>query len=389
MTEKVLFVDDEQNVLDGIRRQLRRKFSIKTALSGSEALKIIRGEGPVAVLVADMRMPEMDGVQLLARVNEIAPDTVGMMLTGDADQQTAVEAINQGRIFRFLNKPCPLDLLVRAVNDALEQYRLKTAEKELLNKTLRGTVKVLTEILSLVGPEAFSRSYRIRNLVRKIAHNLLFKNIWEFEIAGLLSQIGCISLPAGILSKKHESRVLSDFEMKMYLRHPETGARLLENIPRFEIVAGIIRKQFQPYREFKTLSDRIDDTEKKIAVGAQILHLANDYDNLLFLGYSPEEACNELFFRPDEYNPRILSVLRELESGFKERIYKTINLKGLQTGMVANEDIIARNGVLLSARGQEISRTVMERLRNYGKTVGVIEPFEVVVYQQRDGEDSD
>lgn len=381
MSDKILFVDDEQNVLDAVKRQLRKKFQIKTALSGAEALKIMRGEGPVAVLVADMRMPEMDGIELLTKVREISPDTVGMMLTGNADQQIAVEAINQGKIFRFLNKPCPPDFLINAVNEALEQYRLKTAEKELINKTLRGTIKVLTEILSLVGPEAFSRSYRIRNLVGTIARNLLLKNVWDFEIAGLLSQIGCISLPDSVLSKKHEGESLSDFEMSMYLRHPEIGARLLENIPRFEVIARIIGQQFQPFSKLKKSVDIGDDSEKKAIIGAQILHLANDYDNLLSLGYSHEEACKTLAYRPDEYNPRILAVLKNLESGLKEKTYKSINVKELQAGMVADEDIIARNGVLLAARGQEITSTVMERLRNYGKTVGVIEPLKVVIFQ--------
>ncbi len=383
MSEKVLFVDDEQNVLEAIKRQLRKKFRIKTALSGAEALEMIRKEGQVAVFVADMRMPEMDGIQLLSKVGEISPDTVGMMLTGNADQQTAVEAINQGKIFRFLNKPCPTNLLINAVNDALEQYRLKTAEKELINNTLRGTIKVLTEILSLVGPEAFSRSYRLKNHVRKIARNLLFKNIWELEIAGLLSQIGCISLPSSVLSKKHEGEPLSDFEMNMYLKHPEMGARLLENIPRLEIVAKIITDQFQPYSKFKKLADIGDDDEKKAVIGAQILHLVNDYDNLLSLEYSHRGAYKILASRPDEYNPKILAVLKDLDSDLKEKTYKSITVTELRTDMVANEDIIARNGVLLTAKGQEITKTVMERLRNYGKTVGVTEPFEVTIFGQK------
>ncbi len=388
MSEQVLFVDDEQNVLDAIKRQLRKKFAIKTALSGPEALNILRKDGSIAVVVADMHMPEMDGIQLLAMVSEEFPDAVGLMLTGNADQQTAVEAINQGKIFRFLNKPCSSDLLVKAVTDALEQYRLKTAEKELLNKTLRGTIKVLTEILSLVGPEAFSRSYRIRNLVRKIARNLHFKNSWEFEIAGLLSQIGCISLPGNVLSKKYEGESLSDFEMNMYLRHPDIGARLLENIPRFEGIAKIIEKQFQPFSSFKSTLDVVDNTEKIAIIGSQILHLVNDYDNLVSLGYTHEGAYRELASRPGEYNPRILTVLKGLGGGPKEKEYKSIRVDELQTGMIADEDIIAQNGVLLTAKGQEITRTVMERLRNYGKSVGIIEPFQVIIMKQKENEEN-
>ena len=223
MNKKVLFVDDEANVLDAIRRKLRKKFKISTALSGAEALKLIRQKGPFTVLVSDMRMPEMNGVQLLSKVKDIAPDTVRMMLTGNADQETAIQAVNEGSIFRFFTKPCPPELLENGIAGAIEQYRLVTAEKELLNKTLNGSIKVLTEILSLVNPAAFSRSYRIRNYVREIALKLQLPNLWQFQIAALLSQIGCVTLPGDTVEKMYKGIRLEKDEEIMYRSHPEAG----------------------------------------------------------------------------------------------------------------------------------------------------------------------
>ena len=106
MTTRILCVDDDSNILLGYQRALRKQFQIEVALGGEEGLAAVRNQGPYAVIVADMRMPGMDGVELLAKVREIAPDTVRMMLTGNADQQTALEAVNQGHIFRFMTKPC-------------------------------------------------------------------------------------------------------------------------------------------------------------------------------------------------------------------------------------------------------------------------------------------
>src|SRR5258708_28798973 len=101
--EKILFVDDEPNVVEAYQRSLRRDFQNAIATSGAQALEMIAAGGPYAVVVSDMRMPEMDGVQFLTKASELAPDTVRIMLTGNADQQTAIEAVNQGHIFRFLN----------------------------------------------------------------------------------------------------------------------------------------------------------------------------------------------------------------------------------------------------------------------------------------------
>ncbi|MCX8054340.1 MAG: SpoIIE family protein phosphatase [Ignavibacteria bacterium] len=134
MNKKILFVDDEINVLHGYRRNLRSLFDVHIANSGSEALKIISEQGDFAVIISDYRMPEMDGIELLHKVKEISPDTIRIILTGFADMQIAIEAINEGNIFRFLTKPLPTDKLINSINDALEQYRLITTEKELTRK---------------------------------------------------------------------------------------------------------------------------------------------------------------------------------------------------------------------------------------------------------------
>ena len=132
MAEKILLVDDDSNVLDGYRRSLNKEFLMETAEGGTQALAMAAEKGPYAVVISDMRMPEMDGIQLLSRIKAIAPDTIRVMLTGNADMDTAINAINEGSIFRFLNKPCSREIMARTITAALVQYRLVTAEKQLL-----------------------------------------------------------------------------------------------------------------------------------------------------------------------------------------------------------------------------------------------------------------
>src|SRR4029077_11303089 len=133
-------------------------FRVETAEGGEAALDKIAAHGPFAVVVSDRQMPRMDGIKFLSLVKERAPDTVRLMLTGNADLDGAIKVVNEGNIFRFLTKPCPLEVLGKAVEDALGQYRLVTAEKELLNKTLSGSIKLLCDILSMIDPQSFGRA---------------------------------------------------------------------------------------------------------------------------------------------------------------------------------------------------------------------------------------
>ena len=134
MVNRVLFVDDEQGVLDGYERLLRKEFYVTVARGGSLGLAAIEEHGPFAVVISDMRMPEMNGAEFLAQVRQKAPDTVRMLLTGYTDLRAAIDAVNDGNIFRFLTKPCGKEILMEAINIGVTQYHSVTAEKELVKK---------------------------------------------------------------------------------------------------------------------------------------------------------------------------------------------------------------------------------------------------------------
>jgi DNA-binding NtrC family response regulator len=124
---RILIVDDEDLILDALRRQLHSCFNVATATGAKEAINLIMSQGPYAVVVSDLRMPAMDGVTLLYLIRQIAPNTVRILLTGKADLEAATLAVNMGNVFRFLTKPCPTKTLLRALNAAVEQYEITTA----------------------------------------------------------------------------------------------------------------------------------------------------------------------------------------------------------------------------------------------------------------------
>ena len=124
---RILLVDDEVNVLEGLRRNLRPFFDVTTADSPDQALKLVATQGPYEVVVSDLRMPEMDGIALLCSIRKVSPDTVRVLLTGFGDMNSIIAAVNEGNVFRFLSKPCPPWALTRALEDSVRQYRLSTA----------------------------------------------------------------------------------------------------------------------------------------------------------------------------------------------------------------------------------------------------------------------
>lgn len=130
MGNKILFVDDDSNILDAYRRQLKRQFHVDTARGAEEGLKAIADNGPYAVIVSDLRMPGMDGNQFLSRVKDMAPESVRMMLTGFADLKAAMDAINRGHIFRLLTKPCAKEVLAEALSEGIEQYKKNASTEE-------------------------------------------------------------------------------------------------------------------------------------------------------------------------------------------------------------------------------------------------------------------
>ena len=151
----------------------------------------------------------MDGIQLLSLVRERAPDTVRIMLTGNADLEGAIKVVNEGNIFRFLTKPCPPEILGKAVEDALAQYRLVIAEKELLNKTLSGSIKLLTDILSMMEPQSFGRAQPMRDVISSVTKKFKADNDWEIPLAVMLAPIGNVTIPPELLLRARAGAALT------------------------------------------------------------------------------------------------------------------------------------------------------------------------------------
>jgi len=368
---KILFVDDDEKVLAMFRRNLAGRFDILTSSAPEEALDVVRAGGVavvVAVVVADLRMPRMDGFEFLSKVGETSPLTVKIMLTGYADLESAIAGVNEGHLFRFLTKPCPPGTLVRSLEAALEQYRLVTAEKELLRGTLQGCIKVLTEILCQVNPEAFGRSERIKRHVRNMVARLKVKDAWKYELAAMLSQIGCIFIPEDIIRRNRCPGGLTPEELQIYEMHPTVGAQLMSSIPRLEEVREMIMRQED------SLADAPDQPR-----GARLLKICLDYDRLEGCLGGKVEAIGAMRKDGGVYDGHLLDVFERYvlaDTGVRPLDIRLVELK---EGMILGEDLMSEAGVLLLAKGLEVNSYSLMRLHNLAQAQGVKQPFRVLV----------
>jgi CheY-like chemotaxis protein len=359
MAEKILLVDDEPNVLDGYRRTLGREFALETAVGGQEALALVAKNGAYAVVVSDMRMPGMDGIQLLSRIKAASPDTIRVMLTGHADMETAVNAINEGSIFRFLNKPTTKEMMGKTFTAALVQYRLVTAERQLLEQTLSGALQVLTEVLSLVNPAAFSRASRARRYMQHMAASLKVGNPWQYEVAAMLSQLGCVTLAPETIDAVYKGEALSATEQAQYDAHPNVAYQLLSKIPRLEPIAWMIQHQNKPVLESAHME--LADMRR----GAQILRLVLAYEQATHRGASRSEAAHMLAGQSTEIGAEFVAALAALDANAEEEQVKNCTIEELYPGMIIQEDVHSHSGTLLVSNGQEVTATLISKMKNF------------------------
>jgi len=376
----LLCVDDEPAVLEGLTHLLRRRYTMHTATSGADGLAILQREPNIAVILSDMRMPGMNGAEFLAQARKIAPDAVRLLLTGQSNIENAIAAVNQGQIFRFLSKPCPPPLLEVAIDAAAEQYRLITSERVLLEETLRGSVRTLTDVLALTSPLAFGRATRVKQTALELAVALSLPEPWQLEVAAMFSQLGFIALPADVLEKIHYGTALTEAETAMAARAPLLTEQLLANIPRLEGVREILTLSAKPPERRDSLQKPLDDKAKARAKASQILRLAIDLDALEAQGTEMPILLETLRSRADRYDGEVLTALLAARGATQQQEIRVreLPISGLRVGMVVAEDLKMVNGALLVARGFEVTESFVERARNF-RPGSVKEPVRVIV----------
>ena len=374
MNKNVLIVDDEPNILQGYKRQLRKKFKITIAEGAAAALELIDPKNPFSVVISDMQMPGMNGVEFLKKMEEVSPNTVRCMLTGNADQGTAVEAINTGKIFRFFSKPCLPEDLEAGINDGIRQYQLITAEKDLLEKTLAGSVKVLVDILALGNPREFGRASLVRDWVRELKPVLEIKKLWMLELAALLAPIGTLTIPFEIREKQRKGETLSETEHELFVESVQAASKLISNIPRMDDVAKTIIHLNANYEEGTELPEN-----------AYILGIL--YSILEETGTTnPSQNTfehlekNERVYHPDFFFKIKNYFLNDREVDDSQKYVEKVLSEPVSLLLpedVLVDDVKRQDGKLILASGEKLTEAQIASLRNMHKLYTLVEPIKV------------
>lgn len=385
---KVLIVDDHENLLSGLKRQLRGQYDLSLATSGSEAIEKLGTEGPFEVVVSDMRMPGMDGVELLQILEKKAPDTIRIMLTGNSDQETAVRAINTGQIFRFFNKPCDPETLSEGLDAGIQQFKIHRAEKNLIEQTLSGSIKLLSDILSMSNPHEAHRREKMRRWATKISKKIQIPRSWELDLAVMLSHIGLIGVPSHVSDKAYRLEELTSAESEMIINSPQTGAELIANIPRMENISRAILYQEKHYSGEGFPSDAVSGED--IPLISRVLKILSDLADLTNDKPLSPSIFRTLESRDGVYDLDLLLNIQEvLEAEFSEDgvpppdahaegiEVKDVPVYLLRAGQELLSDVCLKTGQMILARGCVLSEVQVQRIKGMHKITPISENIKV------------
>ena len=316
MNEKVLFVDDDESLLDSVHRNFKKRYDLELATSGAQALKAMEANGPYAVVVADMAMPGMNGIEFLKKAQVLAPDTIRIMFTGHPGPVTLLESINSGQVFRFIAKPCDTDEISRVVDAGIRQYHLIAGERDLLEVTLTRSIEAMTGILEVLDPVVYLSAQTLSHRAALVARALGVADDWSITLAALYSPLWQLSLTPE-LRLQWARRKLDDPARKAQLSAAiERAANLLQPIPKLEGVAQIVRYQGKSLDGTGIPEDTIRG--EAIPLGARVLRALQDFNAIEQSVKSKYVALEELRMQRGRFDPVVLATLSVTMDSFEK-----------------------------------------------------------------------
>ncbi|PRE35516.1 HD domain-containing phosphohydrolase [Burkholderia cenocepacia] len=421
----ILLVDDEPNVLSALRRVFRPTgYDIVTADSGEMALEILASTD-IDLIVSDMRMPHMSGAEFLARARALYPDTMRILLTGYAELASVVQAVNEGGVYRYLNKPWDDHDLLLTIEHALEQRRLRreaarlaaltAAQNEALrhfNTDLETQVRARTEelgqtvmfleaaqsdlkssftamvqvcasMIELRCGAASGHAMRVGEIARRLAlaSGMSELHAQDVYFAGLLHGIGKLSLPDELLHKPL-ARMTTD-EHRVFQEHPLRAQMVLTPVAQLHKVASIVLHQYERFNGRGTPDGLVGDA---IPVGSRIVAIARDFEGLrhgeIGAPHSIEQAIDVLRSQASvRYDPQLVAGFIELmrdpaSLGIAASVAE-IRSAQLREGMELADDLRTHRGVLLMTKGSVMSAHQIELVRRFETREGT--PFDILV----------
>jgi len=407
----LLIVDDEQEVLNSLNRALRKEFELFLFTDPTKALEFYQDK-PIPLVLSDMRMPTMDGATLLGHISEINPSSKRFLLTGHADINLTVAAVNEGKISHYFAKPWDNYELVTELKDAFAAYmtgmkskkllrinKEKSAKLALLNssmeleinkskqklalvsskeaknferlkQTFNTFVGIYANSISLHTQETTRHNYRIASHARYLAEQQKCDRLLCFQIyiAGLLYEAGKFSLPQTLLAQPYEK--LTHQEQTQFNCFYTTGAKLLSDVDELSFVVELIKHIPERYNG-TGFPEHLSGDE--IPLGSRIISLVTGFDDLVIGRQSicplPVSEAKERLEKLSGslYDPNLvkeyLDILSEFPSSHQDGLLEfPIDLVNLRVGLVLSQDIVNTAQHVLITKGTELSQHHIDKI---------------------------
>jgi putative two-component system response regulator len=362
----LLIVDDSPVNIAVLKGVLSTDYKVKVALNGEKVLQICSSASPPDLILLDIMMPEMDGYEVCRRLKsrKQTKDIPVIFVTAKGGVVDETLGFEVGAI-DYIAKPVSPPIVLARVKNILDLHQTRGKLQEALNKSLTGSVELMMDILSLMNPTAFGRSRNLRRHVSATAKRLGYKKRWSIEVAAMLSQLGCITLPSELVEKVCNGEDVSVAEQALFDNHPQVGKRLLEKIPNFQEAAEIIALQ----------NSELDESGSQVQLGASLLQVALQLDNMDRKWDKQVAVASPTMQVPAD----IIEDIETVEESVGKK--KTLTLAELKVGMVFNCDVKTRTNMVLIRKETEVTRTVIERLKGFGDAhLITVKTFSMIEY---------
>jgi hypothetical protein len=280
-------------------------------------------------------------------------------------------------LFGFLTKPCAPEALGKALDRALDQHALVMAERDLLERTVRGAVDMLTELVASSSPLAFARTTRIKELAEAISPALGLDREWELPLASRLSQVGCLAVPIEVLGRVYSGTQMTDEDRALYAGHRGAAQAMLERIPRLEEVARWVGGQPLVVGEAPP-----PEAGAAQSVFCAVVAMVTAYE-----ATDDAAAAFSALKHSGHYGSEVLAAINHNRDVLTRSagVLRNVTVAELREGMELVMDVVTGTGMTLVRKGEPMTETLVVRLRNFSETVGIVEPIQVIDYWRSEG----
>lgn len=373
INEKILIVDDDPQILAMYPVRFNKVVDIITAERASIALDLLKQE-KFAVFVVDYNLPEMNGLELIKQAQIISPDTISLILTGEANLDLAISAINQGNIFKFLVKPCSYKVMAAAFIDALKEYRTIRAKISKHKQNYTGVVAGFIHIIKLLKPSFLSTRKNLELYISAISANLSPDTINDFQLSVLLAALNFDTISPEISQKIQEGTTLNKEEALIASNIPKAMEMLLQKIPMLSKAKELIRYSLKHFNGIGYPHD--DLIEEAIPYEARIINI--------LLEITRQEANSIDFLNitknmRDEPNKYDIDILNKVEEWIKHAKYEQISatIINLRIGDLLLDNISTNKGIILVSSGNKVTKSMIIKLQNHPEVEDIIQPINV------------